>query len=139
MSEEQHNAIALTALVVGYNEFAKQADTMGTRLWYRLMANEANKVAKAAGGGVTYTAENPTIGQVEIAGATVELRESDYELMRALLEKRDTDMLARVCPGCHAVAPERCAPGCIDAEMEREREEERDYGYGRNEEEDDDQ
>lgn len=23
-----------------------------------------------------------------------------------------------VCPGCYAVAPERCAPGCIDAEIE---------------------
>jgi hypothetical protein len=28
-----------------------------------------------------------------------------------------------VCPGCYAVSGERCAPGCIDAEMEREREE----------------
>lgn len=27
-----------------------------------------------------------------------------------------------VCPGCHAVAPERCLPGCIDDEIERERE-----------------
>lgn len=25
-----------------------------------------------------------------------------------------------VCPGCHAVAPERCAPGCIDAEIEED-------------------
>lgn len=25
-----------------------------------------------------------------------------------------------VCPGCHAVGPERCAPGCIDAEIEAE-------------------
>lgn len=23
-----------------------------------------------------------------------------------------------VCPGCHAVGEERCAPGCIDAELE---------------------
>jgi predicted RNA-binding Zn-ribbon protein involved in translation (DUF1610 family) len=23
-----------------------------------------------------------------------------------------------VCPGCHAVGGERCAPGCIDAEIE---------------------
>lgn len=43
-----------------------------------------------------------------------------------------------VCPGCYAVAPERCAPGCIDAEMEEERrhaEESGDYDEG--EEEDD--
>lgn len=25
-----------------------------------------------------------------------------------------------VCPGCHAVAPERCATGCRDAEIEAE-------------------
>lgn len=33
-----------------------------------------------------------------------------------------------VCPGCHAVAPEHCLPGCIDAEIETEREDERTYG-----------
>lgn len=27
-----------------------------------------------------------------------------------------------VCPGCHAVGGERCAPDCIDAQIERERE-----------------
>lgn len=27
---------------------------------------------------------------------------------------------ARVCPGCHAVAPERCGAGCVDAEMREE-------------------
>jgi hypothetical protein len=27
-----------------------------------------------------------------------------------------------VCPGCYAVGSERCAPNCIDAEIERERE-----------------
>lgn len=26
-----------------------------------------------------------------------------------------------VCPGCYAVGPERCLPGCIDAEIEEER------------------
>lgn len=25
-----------------------------------------------------------------------------------------------VCPGCHAVAPERCVPGCFDDEIEAE-------------------
>jgi len=128
ITEEKLQSVALTALVVGYNEFAKQADTLGTRLWYRLMANRANVEAKAIGGGVTYTNENPRIGEVEVFGATVELRESDYELMRSLLEKHDDEMLARVCPGCHAVAPERCAPGCIDAEIAREREDDLTHG-----------
>ena len=26
-----------------------------------------------------------------------------------------------VCPGCHAVAPDRCVPGCVDDETEAER------------------
>jgi hypothetical protein len=34
-----------------------------------------------------------------------------------------------VCPGCYAVAPSRCAPGCIDAEMEARREREDDEPY----------
>lgn len=36
-----------------------------------------------------------------------------------------------VCPGCHAVAPERCLPGCIDAEIEEDHRrdiEQGDYG-----------
>lgn len=33
-----------------------------------------------------------------------------------------------VCPGCHAVAPERCAPGCIDAEIEEDARHEREPG-----------
>ncbi len=31
-----------------------------------------------------------------------------------------------VCPGCHAIAPDPCLPGCIDDEIAREREDERD-------------
>jgi hypothetical protein len=33
-----------------------------------------------------------------------------------------------VCPGCYAVGGERCAPGCIDAEIEAEGERERAFG-----------
>jgi hypothetical protein len=33
-----------------------------------------------------------------------------------------------VCPGCHAVGDERCAPGCIDDEMRREHEDAITYG-----------
>lgn len=40
----------------------------------------------------------------------------------------DPDDEPYVCPGCYAVGDERCAPGCIDAEIEREREERQLYG-----------
>lgn len=33
-----------------------------------------------------------------------------------------------VCPGCHAVGGERCAPGCIDDEIRREHEDAITYG-----------
>lgn len=34
----------------------------------------------------------------------------------------DSDDAPIVCPGCYAVGPEPCAPGCIDAEIAQERE-----------------
>jgi hypothetical protein len=33
-----------------------------------------------------------------------------------------------VCPGCYAVAPDPCAPGCIDAEIAAQKEREREDG-----------
>lgn len=42
-----------------------------------------------------------------------------------------------VCPGCHAVGGEKCAPSCIDAEIEAEQREAIESGdYDRGEEED---
>lgn len=43
-----------------------------------------------------------------------------------------------VCPSCYAVAGERCAPGCIQAEMDAEAEYERDYGPFDDDTDDDD-
>ena len=40
----------------------------------------------------------------------------------------ELDRMPYVCPGCHAVGEERCAPGCIDAEIEAEAE--RDFNEG---------
>lgn len=40
----------------------------------------------------------------------------------------DIDDAPYVCPGCYAVGGERCAPGCIDAEIAREAEFDRRYG-----------
>jgi hypothetical protein len=44
-----------------------------------------------------------------------------------------------VCPGCHAVGAEECAPGCIDAEIEAERRHAIEHGeYGDYPNDDDD-
>ena len=40
----------------------------------------------------------------------------------------ELDEAPYVCPGCYAVAPEHCLPGCIDAEIEAEAEWEREHG-----------
>lgn len=54
--------------------------------------------------------------------------------MRLYLGEVDTGLTIdgleqrRICPGCHAVAPDRCVPGCIDDEMAREREDGARYG-----------
>lgn len=37
-------------------------------------------------------------------------------------EECEWDDAPFVCPGCHAVGGERCAPDCIDAQIQRERE-----------------
>lgn len=63
--------------------------------------------------------------------------EKERDELRERVMEYDAEQLARVCPGCHAVAPERCSPGCIDAEMEREREDERMNGDPREEEDGD--
>lgn len=64
-----------------------------------------------------------------------------YEVVASMFCLMDLghEMLAQVCPGCHSVATERCAPGCIDAEIAAEREEESDYReFGASDDEDDD-
>ncbi len=48
--------------------------------------------------------------------------------LRGRVEELEAEGLVQVCPGCHAVAPERCLPGCIDAEIAAERREDEDLG-----------
>jgi hypothetical protein len=45
--------------------------------------------------------------------------EREAETARSHDEARE-DEAPFVCAGCHAVGGERCAPGCIDAEIEAE-------------------
>jgi hypothetical protein len=42
------------------------------------------------------------------------------------LDRCNCDPGPYVCPGCHAIGGEPCAPGCIDAELERQREDDYD-------------
>lgn len=45
-------------------------------------------------------------------------------IARLAINALDADAIENaphVCPGCYAVGEERCAPGCIDSEIEEER------------------
>jgi hypothetical protein len=58
------------------------------------------------------------------------------ETLKAELSAEKQEAL-HVCPGCYAVGPEHCAPGCIDAEIEAEHREAIESGnYDREETED---
>ena len=48
-------------------------------------------------------------------------RACSQEEVCAVLESEEPEM-PYVCPGCYAVGPERCLPGCIDAEIAAESE-----------------
>jgi hypothetical protein len=53
-------------------------------------------------------------------GYEVASHESVLEGLRECVaaRNREFEAMPAVCPGCHAVASERCLPGCIDAEIE---------------------
>jgi len=44
------------------------------------------------------------------------------ETIRAALAEIEWEDAPTVCPGCHAVGEEDCAPGCIDEEIRRQSE-----------------
>lgn len=52
--------------------------------------------------------------------------ESDLSPVAAVLAEHAHREAPYVCPGCHAVGEERCAPGCIDAEREMQAQADRD-------------
>ena len=63
-----------------------------------------------------------------------------YVQVHPLYEGDETeDEAPYVCPGCYAVGGERCAPGCIDAEIEMQRDEDHRRGAYSSDEEDDEQ
>ena len=69
-------------------------------------------MSRSLGIGVTVTSERS-----QHANKAAALR-----LLRMIVTAKLEEDRPYVCPGCHAVAPERCLPGCLDAEIEAERE-----------------
>lgn len=56
-------------------------------------------------------------GNMSLVSALTVLHELELDATPCAATEDDQP---HVCPGCHAVAPERCLPGCIDDEIETE-------------------
>jgi hypothetical protein len=82
--------LGLAALVCGYNELAKQAGTLGERLFFRLMRQKAEE-ALVARGGEKVVAEVGTVMTLP-SRPEVPLYEQDVEAMRVLLAEREKEI-----------------------------------------------
>jgi hypothetical protein len=81
---------------------------------------------------ITFRREPCSAEEMVVLRARVDRRALGRRGLRLLLlwwgggieEQTRHECAPYVCPGCHAVGGERCAPGCIDDEMRNERERE---------------
>lgn len=95
MTPEQingHKRWAAAAYCLGYNELAKQAQSLGEKVFFRLARDSAVK-AFVELGGVSPFAEEPTILELELPDAMprIKFRAQDIELMRAAVQQWDDE------------------------------------------------
>lgn len=79
---EAHNAIAM---VIGYNELARTAQTLGERIFFRLARDAAEGVAREMGAQIERTEDPERVVVTLSERPRIELRERDLDLMRAAL------------------------------------------------------
>jgi hypothetical protein len=82
------------ALVYGWNELARQQDTLGAKLMCRRQSIEAESRVNGSGLAVVpRSRENPITITIDSRWRCPEIqfRESDWELMRAALAKHDAE------------------------------------------------
>lgn len=73
----------LYALVIGYNEMAAQAETLGAKLYFRLARNQAVEMLEASGGKLEIKEDQTLV--VMPFSVHVNLYEKDIELIRVTL------------------------------------------------------
>ena len=92
MSDDKQNAhhlLAQAAMVIGFNELAKQASTLGERLYFRLATAEAHEQFVALGGTPFLKSPHDVVAAIEVKPVRIIFRESDIEQMRQAVAEFD--------------------------------------------------
>jgi hypothetical protein len=73
----------------GFNELARDAETIGERLVFRMLVDEAEKLLESLGVPITRAPSNAVTFTVPFGRMALVFRESDWEMMRAALAEHD--------------------------------------------------
>jgi hypothetical protein len=92
-TKDNASKISLLALVIGYNELAKQADVLGDKVWYRLAREDALKRLREAGGDLEVTPGDKVILTLQEYPVRVAFTTADIELMRKAVADYDEEHL----------------------------------------------
>lgn len=84
------------ALVHGYNELVKLAETLGEKVYCRLARDHAEEEYKKLGGEITRQAEDEPVLVLTERMPYVRFETRDIELMRATVAKYDRERATRV-------------------------------------------
>lgn len=108
LAAERVRSRRLRKLADGYRALADRVETWGVLRFHDGKAKGAKEERARI---VAYL-------RSELAG--YDESETEHVTLRGVVGELEHEQAEGpyVCPGCHAVAPERCAPGCIDAEIE---------------------
>ena len=90
MTPEEQQLWTLIALVYGWNELAKHQDSIGRKMFCRMMRAQAEKAVIATGhAGVPMDGSNPVTFTLDAPVPGIEFRESDWKLIRKALAEHD--------------------------------------------------
>ena len=92
MSENDHMGTAVRwdalAAIIGFNELATNAKTLGEKVYFRMARDAAEKRYASLGGELNKSSVGPTILTIG-PGPFIEFAERDIELMRDAVAKFD--------------------------------------------------
>lgn len=95
MIAEKHDLWAHIAMVYGFNELARNAETLGEKVAFRLMVSKIEEWLVAHGVTIPKSSDNSVVLEIPCGPMTMQFRESDLELMRAAVAKLDAERLER--------------------------------------------